>query len=258
MIYVTELFSVKTYFGNYGKIPTMEITSETPIRENAVELPAAIPVLERLNIDYCCGGKHTLAEACAKSDLSVILVLEELEHQRQNASSLKTPWQTAPLKQLTAHIVQKHHAFARGHLDLIRELAAKVERRHGASHPEVFQVSEAFASISAELTHHFFCEETVLFPYFAQLEVEQNPALAAAFGNVQQPVTRMMMDHAHAGDELRLLREITNNYQPPADACTTYRALYHALADLEQGLHQHIHLENNILFPRVLAAAKEQ
>lgn len=185
-------------------------------------------------------------------------MLEELEHQRQNASSLKTPWQTAPLKQLTAHIVQKHHAFARGHLDLIRELAAKVERRHGASHPEVFQVSEAFASISAELTHHFFCEETVLFPYFAQLEVEQNPALAAAFGNVQQPVTRMMMDHAHAGDELRLLREITNNYQPPADACTTYRALYHALADLEQGLHQHIHLENNILFPRVLAAAKEQ
>ncbi len=236
----------------------MEITPETPVRDIAVELPAAIPVLERLSIDYCCSGKHTLAEACAKRDLSVVPVLEELEHQQQDATSFKTPWQVAPLKQLTDHIVQKHHAFARGHLDLIRDLVAKVGRRHGARHPEVFQVSEVFASISEELTHHFFCEENVLFPYIAQLEAEENPVLPAAFGNVQQPVTRMMMDHDHTGDEFRLLREITNNYQLPADACTKYRALYHALADLERDLHQHIHLENNILFPRALAAAKEQ
>lgn len=236
----------------------MKITSETPVRDIAVELPAAIPVLERLNIDYCCGGKHTLAEACAKRDLSVVPVLEELEHHKQNATSLKTPWQTASLKQLTDHIVQKHHAFARGRLNLIRDLAAKVERRHGASHPEVFQVSEAFASISAELTHHFFCEENILFPYVAQLETNEKPALPPAFGGIEQPVSRMMMDHDHTDDELRLLREITNNYEPPADACTTYRALYRALEELEQDLHQHIHLENNILFPRALAAAKGQ
>jgi regulator of cell morphogenesis and NO signaling len=231
------------------------ITSETPVRDIAVELP----VLERLDIDYSCEGKHTLAEARAKRDLSVVPVLEELEHQQQNATSLETPWRTAPLNQLTDHIVQKHHAFARGHLDLIRDLAAKVERRHGASHPEIFQVSEAFASISAELTHHFFCEENILFPYIAQLEAEESrPTLPAAFGTVQQPVTRMMMDHDHTGNELRLLREITHNYEPPADACTTYRALYRALADLEQDLHQHIHLENNILFRRALAAARDQ
>ncbi len=236
----------------------MEITSETPVRDIAVEFPVAIPVLERLSIDYCCGGKHTLAEACAKRDLNIVPVLEELEHRQRNTTSLETPWQTAPLKQLTDHIVQKHHAFARRHLDLIRDLAAKVERRHGASHPEVFQVSEAFASISAELTHHFFCEESALFPYIAQMEAEENPALPAAFGSVQQPVTRIMTDHDHTGDELRLLREITHNYQPPADACTTYRAFYRALAELDQDLHQHIHLENNILFPRALAAAKEQ
>lgn len=199
-----------------------------------------------------------MAEACAKRDLSVVPVLDELEHQRQNAPSLEASWQTAPLNQLTDHIVQKHHAFARGHLDIIRDLAAKVERRHGASHPEVFQVSTAFASMGAEMTHHFFCEESVLFPYIAQLEADEHSALPAAFGNVKQPVARMMADHDHTGDELRLLREITNNYQPPADACTTYRTLYHALADLERDLHQHIHLENNILFPRALAAAKEQ
>lgn len=258
VIYVTEQLSARLYFGEYQEIPAMEITSETPVRDIAVELPAVIPVLERLSIDYCCGGKHTLAEACAKRDLSVVPVLEELEHQQQNAESPETPWQTVPLKQLTDHIVQKHHAFARGHLDLIRDLAAKVERRHGNSHPEVFQVSEALAAISAELTHHFLCEESVLFPYIAQLEAGENPTLPANFGSVQQPVTRMMMDHDHTGDELRLLREITNNYQPPVDACTTYRALYRALADLEQDLHQHIHLENNILFPRALAAAKER
>jgi regulator of cell morphogenesis and NO signaling len=234
------------------------ITSETPVRDNAVGLPASLQVLERLDIDYCCGGKHTLAEVCAKPGLGVVRVLEGLEHQQQNATLLEAPWQTVPLQQLTDHIIQKHHAFARGHLNLIRELAAKVQRRHGASHPEVFQVSGPFAPIDAELTHHFFCEEDALFPYIAQLEAEETPALPAAFESVKQPVTRMMLDHDHTGDERPLLPEITNDYQPPADACTTYRAFYRALADLEQDLHRHIHLENNILFPRALSAATEQ
>ena len=198
----------------------MEITSETAVRDIAVGLPKAIPVLEQFTIDYCCGGKHTLAEACAKRGLSVAPVLEELERQLRGAVPPENNWHTAPLKQLADHIVQKHHAFTREQLEVIRNLVAKVERRHGGQHPEVFQVSAAFASISAELTHHFFCEENILFPYVAQLE-EGKPALPPVFGSVEQPVSRMMMDHDHTGDELRLLREITNNYQPPADACTT-------------------------------------
>lgn len=236
----------------------MEITSETPVREIAIEWPTAIPVLEQFNIDYCCGGKHTLGEACARRGLGVAPVLEELEHHRQNEASAQTNWQTAPLSQLTDHIIQKHHAFTRRQLELIRALAAKVEGRHGERHPEVSQVSAAVAAIGAELTHHFFCEENILFPYVAKLETDERPALSPVFGSVEQPVSRMMMDHDQTGDELRQLREITNNYQPPADACTTYRALYSALAELEQDLHRHIHLENNILFPRALAAAKEQ
>lgn len=110
----------------------------------------------------------------------------------------------------------------------------------------------------SRLTHHSFCEESVLFTYVAQLEAEKSPALPAAIGNVQQRVSRMMMDHDHTGDELRLVREIINNYWPPVEDCSTYRALYHALADLKRDLHQHSHLGNNILFPRALAAAKEQ
>lgn len=234
----------------------MVITSDTPVRDIAVGLPTAIPVLERFGIDYCCGGKHTLAEACSKRDLNVAPVLEELERQQQNTSTSDAQWQKAPLKDLTQYIVEKHHAFARQQLDLIRELATKVERRHGDRHPEVFQVSEACAAITTELTHHFFCEENVLFPYVAQLEAGQQPVLPPVFGSVEQPITRMMLDHDHTGNELRLVREITNDYQPPADACTTYRALYRALEDLERDLHQHIHLENNILFPRALEQAK--
>lgn len=236
----------------------MVITAETPVREIVVETPTAIPVLEQFGIDYCCGGAHTLAEACTRRDQNVASVLDELQRQQQNPSPRSVDWRTIPLSELISYIVQNHHTFTRQQLGLIRELAAKVERRHGRMHPEIYKMNEALAVISAELAHHFSCEEDVLFPYIEQLGGNQRPLMPVVFGSVQQPVTRMMIDHNHTGDELRVLREITNNYQPPADACTTYRALYRALEDLERDLHQHIHLENNILFPRALELEKER
>ncbi|MEO6802919.1 MAG: iron-sulfur cluster repair di-iron protein [Granulicella sp.] len=236
----------------------MNITSDTPVCEIAVAFPTAIPVLERFSLNYCCSGQHTLAEACAERDQFVGPVLEELGRLHHDSASTETDWQTAPSTQLIDHIVGKHHKFSREQLALISDLAVEVERRHGDRHPEIFQVSTAVASVTSELTHHFFCEENLLFPYVAQLEAEETPTLPPMFGSVGQPVTRMILDHEHTGNELRLLREITHDYQLPDDACTTYRALYRALEDLEQDLHEHIHLENNILFPRVLAAAKER
>lgn len=234
----------------------MVITAETPVREIVVADPAAIPVLERFGIDYCCGGKHSLAVACTKRNHDVTVVIQQLEG-RRSGNSAGVDWQTASLKDLIAHIVQDHHAFARQHLELIRELAFKVQRRHGASHPEIFKVVEELAGIRAELTHHFSCEENVLFPHIEQLEKSGQPVAHPVFANIQQPVTRMIMDHNQTGDELRVLREATNNYLPPADACTTFRALYRALEELERDLHQHIHLENNILFPRALQLESE-
>jgi regulator of cell morphogenesis and NO signaling len=236
----------------------MVITAETPVRDIVLESPTAIPVLERFGIDYCCGGKHTLAEACTKRDQSVAPVLEELEHLVQGITGPKVQWQTAPLRELIDHIVQKHHTFAREHLVLIRELADKVERRHGATDPEVHRLNEVLANISDELAHHFFCEENVLFPYIAQLDQKQTSTAPPTFDNVQQPVKQMMREHDQTGDELRVLREITNHYQPPDYACTTYRALYRAMEDLERDLHWHIHLENNILFPRAQALESER
>jgi hemerythrin HHE cation binding domain-containing protein len=133
---------------------------------------------------------------------------------------------------------------------LTQELATKVEQQHGTAHPEVHKINQALATISAELKHYFFCEENMLFPYIVQLERKQRPRLPTIFDNIQRPVTRMVMEHTQTGDELRILREITNDYLPPNDACTTYRALYRAIEDLERDLHRHIHLENNVLFPR--------
>ena len=231
----------------------MVITSETVVRDIAVEYPAAIPVLERFGIDYCCGGKHTLAEACTKGDVSLAPVLDELERQRPDAIAPEAQWQKAPFKEMTDYIVRKHHDFTREQITLIGDLMKKVERRHGTEHPEVIEIGKVFAMISSELTHHFFCEENILFPYIGKMEASQQAMLPPVFGSVEQPITRMMMDHDQAGEELRELRNLTNNYTPPPAACTTWRALYRALEDLELDLHQHIHLENNILFHRALA-----
>src|SRR5215471_7421375 len=115
----------------------MVITAETPVRDIVIESPTTIPVFEHFGIDYCCGGKHTLAQACTKRDQSVALVLEELERLGQDTTTPEVQWQTAPLRELIDHIVQNHHTFTREHLVLIRELADKVERRHGVAHPEV-------------------------------------------------------------------------------------------------------------------------
>ncbi|HEV2275149.1 MAG TPA: iron-sulfur cluster repair di-iron protein [Acidobacteriaceae bacterium] len=236
----------------------MNFTSDTPVRQIVLEIPTAIPVFESFGIDYCCGGKSTLAAACAKRGLAAAPVLEELERQQQKTSGNETDWGKAPLQELAEYIVERHHAFTRQQLDLVRQLAAKVGMRHGDLHPEVLEVREACAVIAADLTHHFFCEENILFPYISQLEAGDTPVLPPVFGSVDQPVSRMIMEHEQTGDELRRIRELTGNYQPPADACTTYRALYRALEDLERDLHQHIHLENNILFPRALEAARER
>lgn len=235
----------------------MVITVNTPVREIVVEQPAAIAVLALFGIDYCCGGKHSLGEACRKRNQDVSLVIEELQRQSNSNNAADVDWRTASLKDLIEYIVKRHHAFAREHGGLIRELVSKVIHRHGSAHPEIYKISEAFAVISAELTHHFSCEENMLFPHIEQLEAAGRPVMQVPFTNLQQPITRILMDHNQTGDELRTLREAANNYEPPANACTTHRALYRSLEELERDLHQHIHLENNVLFRRAIRLESE-
>lgn len=235
----------------------MVITPDTTVRHIVVEQPSAIPVLEQLGIDYCCAGKHTLAVACSRRKHDVGAVIAELQRRQRNNKALEINWQTAPVRDLIDYIVRHHHGFTRRQLDLIHVLITKVGRCHGAAHLAVAKISGAMVSLTDELTHHFSCEENVLFPGIAQLEKGELALRNTAFTGIQLPVTRMIMDHHQTGDQLRSLRETASNYRPPSNACTTYRALYRALEDLERDLHQHIHLENNILFPRAIRLESE-
>ncbi|MGH9586510.1 MAG: iron-sulfur cluster repair di-iron protein [Acidobacteriaceae bacterium] len=239
----------------------MTITLETPVRDIAISMPTAIPVLERLGVDYCCGGQHTLAEACSNHNIAPARVLDELQQlqQEQAGNTAESHWVHAPLKEITEYIVKKHHAYTRNQLNLIDELMAKVEQRHGVEHIELFQLSKLIAVFASELRHHAECEETNLFPYIAALGTDEKKELPApAKGSLKPPITRMMTDHDQTGEELKTLRKLTDHYTPPTEACPTWRALYRAIQDLDVDLHQHIHLENNILFPRAMKAAQAQ
>ena len=167
--------------------------------------------------------------------------------------SLTKDWQTSSQAELIAHIVQKHHVFTREELERLDALLAKVCGVHGQNHPELFHIQDQFGKLRGELEPHMLKEERVLFPYIVQMEeaaVANQPLPSPPFGTVRNPVRVMMAEHDAAGYILGRMREASSDYAVPADGCISYKTLYSALAALEVDLHQHIHLENNILFPR--------
>lgn len=235
----------------------MTVDTAKTVRELAVELPDAIRVFEKFGIDYCCGGHRTLEQACSVSKSQVDAVLTELTAaEASRYETQNTNWNSAPLADLMAHIMNKHHTYVRQELPRLGALAEKVASKHGPNHPETAQVREIFEALSDELTTHLMKEEQVLFPYIERMEeavVEKRPnAQSSCFGTVQNPVRMMMMEHDSAGEALRQLRILTNDYTAPQDACMSFQALYKGFAEFEADLHQHIHLENNILFPRAI------
>jgi regulator of cell morphogenesis and NO signaling len=235
----------------------MTIATTKTVGEIAAEMPNATREFEKLGIDYCCGGSRTLGEACAEAKISVNEALERLEKSiTTTAPDSGRDWQNQLLADLIAHITSTHHVFVRAECPRIEDLAAKVVQVHGQNHPELLQVQETFAALSEEIRVHLIKEEQVLFPYVIRLEesfVAGEPAPPAMFGTVVNPVRMMMQEHDSAGDALRTLRAVTKEYSVPEDACISYRTLYDALKGFEADLHQHIHLENNVLFPRAVA-----
>jgi len=228
------------------------------VRELALEVPNATRVFERLGIDYCCGGGRSLEEACAAAHVKMEEVersLTEAEKQPVEAAQDDASWQRAPLFGLIAHIIQKHHYFVRREMTRIEPLLAKVIATHGQSHPELLEVQRQFRGLGEELIQHMMKEEQILFPYITNLEESENRKQRTApphFGTVQNPIRMMLQEHENAGAVLRTMRTRTDNYRLPAGACAGYETLFDALQDFEHDLHQHIHLENNILFPRAL------
>lgn len=231
------------------------INSEMTVREIALQMPESTRLFERLKIDYCCGGNKALSEACAAAGMDVDTVIDILgeitESKSQDAKTLD--FQNASLPNLIEHIVTTHHVFTKSEMDRLDALAAKVIAAHGENHSELRLLGDLFKRLCADLTPHMFKEERVLFPYIVALSnASSRTKPFAPFGTVNNPVRMMVMEHDAAGELLREMRAWTSDYKVPPDACISYRTLYAALENLEKDLHQHIHLENNILFPRAI------
>jgi regulator of cell morphogenesis and NO signaling len=232
----------------------MTVATQT-VRDIALENPATIRIFEAFGIDYCCGGRKPLAEACAAKKLSLDEVVKALENSQPPAREMED-WNAQSLSALAAHIVNTHHAYVRSELPRLAELAEKVVRRHGDTRPELPAIQSQLAELSEELLQHCAKEEVVLFPYIAKLEralANGAPAPQGCFGTIANPIAMMTQEHDAAGALVARMRELSNGFTPPVGACPTYHAYYSGLHEFEQDLHQHIHLENNILFPRAIA-----
>ena len=239
----------------------MSVTTGKTVRELALENPAATRVFEKLGIDYCCGGSQSLEQACQAANLPIDQVLDSLEAAEiaSQPAGAGRDWQRASLTDLIAHIISTHHKYVREEITRLGPLFEKVCSVHGKNRPELLQIEETFEALAQELTMHMMKEEMVLFPYVTRMEeavIQKEPVLPPPFGTVQNPVSMMMHEHDSAGNALRAIRQASNGFTPPPDACVSYQNLYRALLDFEADLHQHIHLENNILFPRAIELEK--
>ena len=229
------------------------------VREIALEMPQTTRVFEEFKIDYCCGGRKPLAEACEKAGADTDAVLTKL-NTLFASSSAEADWiGNADLPKLIDHILDKHHVYTKNELTALAPLMDKVARVHGENHRELADLKQKFEELSDDLFPHMMKEETVLFPYIDSLSRSvakgQLPPMPP-FGSVEHPVGMMMLEHETVGDILRRMRELSNDYAPPPDACPSFTGLYYRLADLERDLHEHIHLENNVLFPKALEIEK--
>jgi regulator of cell morphogenesis and NO signaling len=228
----------------------MTITETTRIADIASALPASVRVFQRHGIDFCCGGKTPLGDACREHGLSFTDVLGAIEASAAEPRADDRDWNREPLHAIIGHIVATYHDPLREELPRLESMAAKVWRVHGTKMPELARIDSIVTELSAELRAHMRKEEGVLFPAIAAIEGGQESGIP-----ISAPITVMEHEHDHAGALLSELRTITAGYAPPDWACQTFRALYDGLAELESTMHVHVHLENNVLFPRALGTA---
>ena len=236
----------------------MNIDTQKTVAEIALERPRAAAMFEKLGIDYCCGGRKPLAAACEAAGIDVNHVADLLERSAgtDQIGIEAGNWAGQSLASLINHIVKKHHAYCREEGLRLEPLLEKVVSKHGKHHPELHRVQELFASLRDELSMHLMKEENMLFPYIVGLEESAKHKSApprAPFGTVQNPVRMMVQEHDSAGNLTKEIRRLTQNYVTPEGACNSFKALYQGLEAFEADLHQHIHLENNLLFPRAIA-----
>ena len=217
-------------------------------------------VFKKYGIDFCCQGNRTINDACEAKKIDEKLVVEDLNNLMNSKADGGVDFQSWPLDLLADYIEKKHHRYVEEKSLEIKPYLDKICRVHGERHPELLEIKEHFNATAGELAMHMKKEELILFPFIKKMvkAKQENTKLDKPnFGTVENPIQMMMDEHTTEGDRFRKIEEISNNYTPPENACNTYRVTFALLNEFEQDLHMHIHLENNILFPRAIELEKQ-
>ncbi|MDD8017076.1 MAG: iron-sulfur cluster repair di-iron protein [Bacteroidota bacterium] len=230
------------------------------IKEIVTQNYQTAAVFEKYSLDFCCRGGKTIEQACGEKGVEPSAVFGELSTIAPTSQSEISRYAEWSPEFLIDYIVSNHHAYVRKMIPVIYAHTQKVASVHGANHPEVVKIAQVFANVAAEFQLHMRKEEQMLFPYIKQLvEASREKKIVehSPFGSVNNPIRMMEAEHQAAGDEMYEIRSLSNGYTPPEDACTTYRITYQELQEFENDLHQHVHLENNILFPQAMQLEQE-
>jgi regulator of cell morphogenesis and NO signaling len=230
---------------------TRSLLETTPLNDIVSRDFRAGAILDRYGLDYCCGGARSLAEGCAQRGINIVAVLSELEALNPESRERVADDPAA----LIDYIVVRHHAYVRASMPAIQEHLTKVLAVHGANHAELTAVEAEFSKVAKELSQHMLKEEQVLFPYIRALASavrSAGPPPPDMFGTVQNPIRMMEIEHQVVGDALTSIRDLTGGYEPPADACATYRLVLQELSAFEHDLEAHVHLEDHVLYPKAV------
>jgi regulator of cell morphogenesis and NO signaling len=232
----------------------MKISEQKTVAEVVTENIKAAHVFKKHGIDFCCGGGVTIEKACEKNGVDYTVLGKELEEIDENISSAHN-YDAWHLSFLIDYIVNTHHKYVEESIPLLLQYAAKVANVHGHHYKEVIEINELVIAVAKELAVHMKKEELILFPFIKQLVIADKQELkleAPDFGTANNLIESMESEHENAGDIFKRIAEISNNYTAPEEACNTFRALYSKLQEFEEDLHHHVHLENNILFPKTI------
>ena len=234
---------------------TLNENSQKQIGEFVADDFRTAAIFSKYKIDFCCNGNRTIDEACEKKGIDSNVLLDELNSVLNIKGDQSIDYKSWPLDLLADYIEKKHHRYVEEKIPVLLQFLNKLCAVHGERHPELFKINELFTASAGELAAHMKKEELVLFPFVKKMisaTLSQSAIEAPHFGTVENPITMMMQEHDNEGERFRQIAKLTNNYNPPADACNTYQVTFAMLEEFEKDLHLHIHLENNILFPKAI------
>ena len=236
----------------------MEITEKNVIGELVAADYRTAEVFAKYEIDFCCKGNQTIHDVCEKKNINESALIHDLSDVSKSLENTVIDYQAWPVDLLADYIEKKNHRYVQEKTEVIKPYLTKICQVHGKGHPELLEISDLFNESAQLLAAHMKKEELILFPYIRKMVLSKGGELPTHnFGTVQNPIEMMKEEHNVEGERFRKVSELTNNYPPPEDACNTFRVTYSLLKEFEKDLHLHIHLENNILFPKAIAMEAE-